>query len=448
MKKQLLVASTVAAMIASSAHAVESATGVYIAPSLSYQMFDDNTGDDSVSVNLDFTNELGFGFAFGYQFDSPFAVEIAYHQTGTEHDDRSGSFRGNDADAKYLHLDALYHFEDEDSAWAPYIVAGVGKQDYEAELTTATSKIDFEFDETTYNLGLGLKYKVNSNFHIRGDIRATLGDAEGSTGGLANLGFMYIFGEAKTKKAEEPQEPVVTDVDNDGIPDAQDQCPGSKVGVPVGANGCELDSDADGIVDSLDKCSTTEAGIEVDETGCAKVGDSDNDGVPNELDECQGTTAGAKVIANGCEIDSDSDGVVDSKDMCPNSNPEFDTDEKGCYAKIEKDISFRLNVNFASGSSRLTAESNDSIQELADILKANPEVKASVVGYTDSTGSAAGNKRVSQKRADSVKAKLIENGVEASRITAKGMGEANPIADNNTAEGRAENRRVIAEITK
>ncbi|NLS53631.1 OmpA family lipoprotein [Hafnia alvei] len=103
------------------------------------------------------------------------------------------------------------------------------------------------------------------------------------------------------------------------------------------------------------------------------------------------------------------------------------------------------NVTFDSSSSTLKPAGANTLTGVAMVLKEYPKTAVNVVGYTDSSGSQDLNMRLSQQRADSVASSLIVQGVEASRVRTQGMGPANPIASNSTAEGKAQNRRV--EIT-
>jgi len=113
------------------------------------------------------------------------------------------------------------------------------------------------------------------------------------------------------------------------------------------------------------------------------------------------------------------------------------------------DGSFRFNnVNFATGSAELTGDSAAEIDNLAAILKAYPGVNVEIHGHTDNTGNADSNKTLSQARAASVLGRLMAQGVDASRIKAMGFGADKPVADNSTAEGRAENRRIEAVLVK
>jgi len=110
---------------------------------------------------------------------------------------------------------------------------------------------------------------------------------------------------------------------------------------------------------------------------------------------------------------------------------------------------FRFNnVTFETGSATITKESTQEIDNLAAIMKAYPALNVRVDGYTDNTGDAAKNVQLSQARANSVAARLINMGIAAQRITKKGFGAANPVASNDTPEGREQNRRIELSIVK
>ena len=109
-------------------------------------------------------------------------------------------------------------------------------------------------------------------------------------------------------------------------------------------------------------------------------------------------------------------------------------------------VEVRLDVEFAKNSSTLTKKYEEEVRETAAILAAHPEVKGTISGYTDSTGSARRNKVLSQARAEAVLAALVKGGVSPANFSARGFGDENPLASNKTAAGRAENRRVIVSI--
>ncbi len=173
-------------------------------------------------------------------------------------------------------------------------------------------------------------------------------------------------------------------------------------------------------------------------------GDDDKDGVLNSVDKCPTTPTGVEVDVNGCTVDNDTDkdGVLNAQDICPNTPLGEAVNSDGCPAKIT------LKVNFANNSAEIQPSSFDMLQKYADFLTKYSAYSANIVGYTDSRGSEAYNQKLSQKRANAIKDMLLEKGVPADRLSSEGKGEANPIADNATSEGRAENRRIEAELIR
>lgn len=239
------------------------------------------------------------------------------------------------------------------------------------------------------------------------------------------------------------------DADRDGVVDGVDICPDTPAGATVDANGCPADQDADGVFDGLDACSDTPARATVDARGCPA--DGDGDGVFDGIDECPNTPAGADVDGRGCtvvrQVDSDGDGVFDDTDRCPNTRPGQQVDAVGCPLLFRIEAGERQplvlkGVNFETGRSTLTTDSYATLDEVAASLLANPQVRIEIAGHTDATGSRALNQRLSLARAMAVRAYLAQKGVSPDRMVARGYGPDRPIATNQTAAGRAENRRV------
>jgi outer membrane protein OmpA-like peptidoglycan-associated protein len=103
---------------------------------------------------------------------------------------------------------------------------------------------------------------------------------------------------------------------------------------------------------------------------------------------------------------------------------------------------------FETGSSKLSPTSKEQVDNIAAILKAYPAVNIKLGGYTDNVGNAAANQKLSGDRANTVKAALVERGIAAGRLAAEGYGDAHPVADNSTPEGREQNRRIAIRVTK
>ncbi len=239
---------------------------------------------------------------------------------------------------------------------------------------------------------------------------------------------------------------IPKDRDGDGVLDTADRCPNTPTGMRVDANGCPIDADGDGVPDRLDRCPDTEAGITVDSQGCPAATDTDGDGVVDATDRCPNTPRGANVDTDGCVIpqDSDGDGVDDSIDRCPRTASDVQVDAVGCPILFrEQQTTLVLEgVRFQTGRSALTQPARAILLTVAQSLIGNPTIQVEVAGHTDATGSRDTNMRLSQARADAVRDFLIRNGVDAERLVARGYGPDQPIADNGTVVGRAENRRV------
>lgn len=245
------------------------------------------------------------------------------------------------------------------------------------------------------------------------------------------------------------------DVDNDedGVLDAADKCPDDKEDADgfEDDDGClDADNDADGVLDGEDKC-PQEAG-DAALNGCP-VRDADKDGIPDDADKCPQQAGVAQF--KGC-ADSDNDGLADPDDKCPNE-PETRNgfeDEDGC-ADVPPPVLTKVKVGagkidldgkvmFESGMSHLRSESFGLLDEVVTLLQANPKIrKVRIEGHTDSAGADSVNMTLSGARARSVRDYLVQKGVAAERLVAKGFGETQPIANNGTPEGREANRRVV-----
>lgn len=389
---KLALSATFASLIAlysQSAHAadVKSFDGSpYIKGGVNTHFFDSDK-----NVDNDSTLYIGGG----YFFDPHWGVDFEYYSGNTDFDNVNG-----DIDYSLLSIMAVYRIKPlQDNSW--FIRGGLGSY-------------DFGKDDTAVRIGGGYERFIQPNlsYTINADV-VIESEADLSAG----LGLVYYFGNAnkapKPILKPEPRGPI--DSDNDGVYNNNDRCPATFKGAKVDSKGCELDTDRDSVV--------------------------------NRLDQCPATPQGHKVDSQGCSIDSDMDGVLNKADQCPNTPSGAKVDESGCEAKLAKEVTFDLNVQFANNSMQIESAYVDKIQALAAFMKQYPSAKVVIEGHTDSRGSASYNQRLSQQRAEAVKSYLIEEfNIDGRRLSALGRGEESPIADNNSAEGRQLNRRVVAVV--
>lgn len=172
--------------------------------------------------------------------------------------------------------------------------------------------------------------------------------------------------------------------------------------------------------------------------------DTDKDGVTDDLDACPRTPADVSVDSRGCAIDTDGDKVPDYKDACPDTDlAGARIDSRGCYEILEETVAIELNVEFDYDSADARPEHRVEAQKVFDFMTQYPNTKVTVEGHTDDRGAEAYNQDLSQRRADTIANILTEDfNVAAGRVSAMGYGEAKPIASNDTAAGRQDNRRV------
>ena len=144
---------------------------------------------------------------------------------------------------------------------------------------------------------------------------------------------------------------------------------------------------------------------------------------------------GAAPVARAAEGDADGDGVLDSKDRCPGTPSGARVDARGCWV-IE-------GLHFATNSAEIEPAAAARLNaEVVPVLRKNPDVKIEIDGHTDSRGNDAYNQKLSERRAEAVRAFLASHGVEGSRLTSRGFGETQPIAPNDTPENLRKNRRT------
>ncbi len=295
-----------------------------------------------------------------------------------------------DEDMIMQSLDYMYYFKPEGSQGGPFLRFGVGKYEFDSEVAGGGWK-----ESDIARAGLGFEQHLTDTFSWRGEFGVVRDTTTNRYDTQMLFGFSVNFGGGSRKTEDlEVVKPVVA---------------------PVVTSNTRKDADNDRVFDDVDQCPNTKPGVAVDQ--------------------------------NGCELDSDGDGVVNSADACPDTPAGARVGKTGCRLMLEETVRMTLDVKFKNNSSQLENDFKSDIQRLAKFMTEYPDTNVVVEGHSDSVGKAEYNQWLSEQRAKTVMNELISvYGISASRVSAKGFGEAKPIADNNTATGRAKNRRVEAVI--
>jgi OOP family OmpA-OmpF porin len=379
---------------------------VELSPFAGYDFFQDRQNLEHSPV---------FGGRIGYNITERFGVEGTGQFTRSRVDDRSQSFTregqftspADDVDISRYHLDLLYHFMPKEKL-NPFITAGYGVAHYSPSINHkgVMSAVDF---------GVGAKYWLAENVALRVDVRDSLvfddqiHTIESTAGVVFRFGGAATPARAQTAQAAQPDQAVQP--------------------APVVA---PLDSDRDGVNDSEDRCPNTPAGVAVDAKGCPV--DSDRDGVPDYLDRCPGTPTGAAVDANGCPPVAAKAAVV------------------AAVAPQVIVLSFE-DIHFDFDQSTLKPEAKVILKRNIQVLNDNPKASIRIAGYTSAAGSEAYNQKLSERRAASVRAYLVSEGlIEPARLSIIGYGETHPAAfeatpGNLDSPAAKANIRVLFEIT-
>lgn len=325
--------------------------------------------------------------ALGWMFNKNWAVEGNYsYMNDLEKFASSWDMGTGPTDIEAYGLDLIYN----DTSWLgntttnPFFKLGMGKYDAKPHpWTWPASQIE---DSEYVKVGLGVQHFASKNLFLRAGIDFIDGSNEFSDDKQFYVGLGYFFGTTH----------------------------GAAL-APVKTPEAPKDSDGDGVIDANDRC--------------------------------PGTPAGARVDSYGCPLDSDGDGVYDYQDACPNTPAGAKVDSKGCRVQLEEKVVIDMRLNFDTNKSAIKPGMVSEITKVAEFMRQYPDVSAEIQGHTDSIGAASYNKKLSQRRADSVVNYLVNNfGISAARLSGVGYGEDRPIADNATAEGRAQNRRAEAHL--
>jgi len=330
----------------------------------------------------DTNSSLAAGLAFGKFITESISVDLEIDKTTMDFTN------GGELSQTAIGLMGRYHFA-ESMGLRPYVGLGFGALRHGDSRTDHNIRVQ-DATEAMGTFAAGISKEISDRVKLRTEVRYRIENSndlnshEDALGDfMFNAGLNIAFGEYSKQSTE----------------------------TTLVEKGPQMDSDHDGVSDANDRCPNTPAGTRVDATGCALVvdGDDDRDGVLNSRDACPNSRAGAVVGSDGCEVQV----VIELQ-----------------------------GVHFDTNKSTLKSESIAILNAAVKTLGEHGKIMVEVAGHTDSRASDSYNQALSERRAKVVFEYLVAHGIDASRMTWKGYGESQPIATNDTSEGRAQNRRT------
>lgn len=316
----------------------------------------------------------------------------------------------------------------------PFVSLGGGGLGVTSPVTAAGRDI-----KPALNVGGGLKLNASERLAVRLDVRDVITSAQTANTRPRHSLEALLSLEVRFGVAPKPAPaPTPTDFDGDGIVDADDWCSHEAGSDP---HGCPYrDRDCDEVRDVDDAC-PAERGVAPG--GCPPP-DRDADTIADADDACPEEAGPAP---GGCP-DADKDGLVAPADRCPEVAETVNgfEDDDGCADAVPQEVQRFSGViegiRFDNNKATIRPDSQPLLDDAARVLTTYPQLRLEIVGHTDDRGGRDKNVDLSQRRAEAVRAYLTGKGIAAERLRARGVGPDQPVADNGTAAGRAQNRRI------
>ncbi len=362
----------------------------------------------------------------------------------------------------------------------PYAYAGFGYLAFSPEITPTGFSKNSAGDVTgsmTLPLGLGLTWTLSERLDFFAEFMKTLTfsdemdnwvSEDNDNYNMVSFGLTFYLDEkSEPIQPEAPVEVAPKDSDNDGLLDEDE------INI-YNTDPTNRDTDADGLIDGdeVERYKTDPTlrdtdydrlldGEEVNSHHTdPKVKDTDQDG-------CSDGDEVLDMNTNPLEKDTDGDGLgdCDEKNVYRTNPLVKDTDGDGAddgkevrdgtdplvadVLQIQESGDIVLEgINFETNSATITQDSDPILRKALNTLRTNPDLRVEIQGHTDDVGSSAANQRLSERRANAVRDYMVQNGIDGSRMTARGYGEDQPLVQNDSAENRARNRRIQFRVIK
>ena len=334
----------------------------------------------------------------------------------------------------------------------PFLLLGIGGA------TSMSDNEELVANDTDFVVhgGMGLKFDFSGGWGGRADFRVLFPPSTDTNGPTTEI--EATLGVVKTLGAVPPPPAAPRDSDGDGMFDT-DQCPAEPEDMDGNTDddGCPeqeapKDSDGDGLMDPDDKCpAEAEDKDGFDDTDGCPDADNDGDGIADTADQCpvEAEDKDGFTDEDGCpDADNDSDGIADAADQCPGEAESRNgfQDVDGCPDELPEQVKRYTGtiqgIRFANNSDRILPPSFPVLDKAVAVLQEFPDLRVEISGHTDNVGTREKNVDLSQRRAAAVRAYLVSKGIAEDRLTSVGHGPDKPLADNKTAAGKAQNRRV------
>jgi len=420
-------------------------------------------------LGFEITNNVAIQISGGY---GQFKTKDNYNPATGEYDYQN-TFQnsyGNYIKADIIPVDArvrLSPWAKTAKNWNPYFYIGAGIMNYNVKNDPDTLNAANDGWTSFFPVGMGTEIRMSKNVMLDFNIGYSYTTTDqlnnfivpSFTDGMANvsLGLTFAGGDdcntdydkdglTKCKEEEIGTNPDIADTDGDGLID------GDEVTL-YNTNPLNKDTDGDTLIDGEEVKLYNTNPLSKD-TDSDKLMDNEEvnqyNTLPNDKDTDDDTLIdGDEVLTYKTDpkmVDTDLGSIGDGIEVGRGTDPLNAADDLP-PAPVEEPMKVGAvivleGINFASGSYDISAGSDDILEQAYNTMKNNPDIFVEIAGYTDNRGSVSGNETLSYNRANAVKSWLVAKGIDGSRIEAVGFGESNPIASNDTEEGRYKNRRI------